>query len=208
MSIFDTLALGVPAIAGGIPILLNLASTVTVLFLVIGFYLGLVAAVEHDELKRGFAAMSGLAALIGFIMRQWLRYQRASLKYQRELTDNIYFRNVNNNAGIFDYIIGSAEDQECKETFLAYYFLRTASLPLTQAELDRRIEQWLDEAFGVETDFAVADALAKLERFSLLKREGERLHALAPEEALAQLCDVWSKLLPCRAPSPGIAAQP
>ena len=32
----------VPAIAGGIPILINLASTVTVLFLVVGFYLGLV----------------------------------------------------------------------------------------------------------------------------------------------------------------------
>jgi hypothetical protein len=81
MTAFETLALGVSALAGGIPILLNLASTVTVLFLVIGFYLGLVAAVEHDELKSAFAAMSGLAALIGFVMRQWLRYQRASLQY-------------------------------------------------------------------------------------------------------------------------------
>jgi hypothetical protein len=90
-----------------------------------GFYLGVAAAVEHDELKRAFAAMSGLAALIGFVMRQWLRYQRQSLKHQKELTDNIYFRNVNNNAGIFDYMIGAAEEQECKEAFLAYYFLRT-----------------------------------------------------------------------------------
>ena len=49
MSIFDKLLLSVPALAGGVPILLNLASTVTVLFLVIGFYLGLVAAVEHDQ---------------------------------------------------------------------------------------------------------------------------------------------------------------
>ncbi len=201
MSIFDTLTLGVPAIAGAIPILLNLASTITVLFLVIGFYLGVVAAVEHDELTRAFAAMSGLAALIGFMMRQWLRYQRAALKYQRELTDNIYFRNVNNNAGIFDYIIGSAEDQECKEAFLAYYFLRTAAAALTQAELERRIEQWLQAAFGVETDFAVADALAKLERFCLLTREGERLHALAPEEALAHLARAWSALLQYQAPS-------
>jgi Protein of unknown function (DUF3754) len=207
MSIFDTLTLGVPAIAGGIPILLNVASTITVLFLVIGFYLGAVAAVEHDELKRAFAAMSGLAALIAFIMRQWLRYQRAALKYQRELTDNIYFRNVNNNAGIFDYIIGSAEDQECKEAFLAYYFLRTASVALTQAELERRIEQWLQAAFGVETDFAVADALAKLERFSLLTREGERLHALAPEEALSNLSRAWGALLRYQARSSVIAVQ-
>jgi hypothetical protein len=175
-----------------------------VLFLVIGFYLGVVAAVEHDELKRAFAAMSGLAALIGFIMRQWLRYQRASLKYQRELTDNIYFRNVNNNAGIFDYIIGSAEEQECKEAFLAYYFLRTAPAALTRAELEHRIGQWLEAAFGVETDFAVADALAKLERFSLLKREGERLHAIPPDEAVAHLARAWSRLLPSGTTRPAL----
>jgi hypothetical protein len=114
MSTFDKLFLAVPAVAGGIPILLNLFSTVTVLFLVIGFYLGITAAVQEDEIKGAFAAMSGLVALGGFIMRQWVKYQRQSLMYQQELTDNIYFRNVNNNAGIFDYIIGAAEEQECK----------------------------------------------------------------------------------------------
>ena len=41
MSTFDKLLLAVPALAGGIPILLNLWSTVTVLFLVVGFYLGI-----------------------------------------------------------------------------------------------------------------------------------------------------------------------
>src|SRR5262249_39216814 len=95
MSMFDKLALGVPALAGGSPILISLASTIAVLFLVIGFYLGLVGAVEEDHLKKAFAAMSGLAALGGFILRQWLRYQAQSLKYHKELTDNIYYRNVN-----------------------------------------------------------------------------------------------------------------
>ena len=190
MSIFDKLFLGVPALAGGIPILLNLASTVTVLFLVIGFYLGIAGAVEDNQMKTAFAAMSGLAALIGFIMRQWLRYQRQSLKYQQELTDNIYFRNINNNAGIFDYMIGAAEEQECKEAFLAYYFLQTAA-PLTQDDLDRRIEQWLRSTFGIEVDFEVDDALAKLERLGLLVRDGERLTVPPPRETLTQLDRMW-----------------
>ncbi len=198
MSIFDSLTLGVPALVGAIPILINMASTVTVLFLVIGFYLGIVAAVEHDELKRAFAAMSGLAALIGFVMRQWLRYQRQSLKYQKELTDNVYFRNVNNNAGIFAYMIGAAEEQQCKEAFLAYYFLRTAATPLTQAELERRIEGWLRDAFAVDIAFNVADALAKLERFGLLRREDERLSVLFPDQALARLDDAWCSLFRSR----------
>ena len=29
--------------------------------------------------------------------------------------NNFYYRNVNNNGYIFDYIIGEAEEQECKE---------------------------------------------------------------------------------------------
>ncbi len=191
MSTFDKFFLSVPALAGAIPILLNLASTVTVLFLVAGFYLGIVAAVEHDEIKTAFAAMSGLVALVGFILRQWLRYQRQSLKYQKELTDNIYFRNVNNNAGIFDYMIGAAEEQECKEAFLAYYFLRMATTPPTQAELDARIEQWLEATFAVDVDFEVDDALAKLERLRLLMRDGERLSVPPPKETLARLDRVW-----------------
>ena len=125
MSMLDKLILSVPAILGGIPILWKLWSTVTVLFLVIGFYLGFSAAtVEEEHWAGALAAMTGLVALGGFIMRQFMKYQRQSLIYQKQLTDNIYFRNVNNNAGIFDYIIGAAEEQECKEAFLAYYFLQ------------------------------------------------------------------------------------
>jgi Protein of unknown function (DUF3754) len=189
MSMWDKLFLGVPAIAGGIPILFNLASTVTVLFLVIGFYLGISASIEDDHLKGAFAAMSGLVALGGFIMRQWMKYQRQSLMYQKQLTDNIYFRNVNNNAGIFDYIIGAAEEQECKEAFLAYYFLQQG--PLTQSDLDARIEAWLKDAFDLAVDFEVDDALAKLDRLALLRRDGERISVPPPQDALACLDTVW-----------------
>jgi Protein of unknown function (DUF3754) len=207
MSTFDKLFLSVPAFAGAVPILLNLASTVTVLFLVIGFYLGIVAAVEQDHLKRAFAAMSGLVALGGFVMRQWLRYQAQSLKYQKQLTDNIYYRNVNNNAGIFDYMIGAAEEQECKEAFLAYYFLRTEKTAPTQAELDGHIERWLKETFGVDVDFEVDDALAKLDRLGLLRRERERLSVLPPEQTLARLDEVWDSYFQYEVASPATATE-
>src|SRR6185436_823577 len=45
MGFRDQLMLGVPALIGGVPILLKLASTLTVLFLVAGFYLGVSSAV-------------------------------------------------------------------------------------------------------------------------------------------------------------------
>jgi Protein of unknown function (DUF3754) len=52
MSNVDKFVLGVPAIATGIPILINLYTTITVLFLVLGFYLGVTASVQDSDMKR------------------------------------------------------------------------------------------------------------------------------------------------------------
>jgi hypothetical protein len=201
MSLFDKLFFSVPALAGGIPILLKLASTITVLFLVVGFYLGISAAIHEDQMKSALAALSGLVALGGFLMQQWVKYQRQSLKYQKELSDNVYYRNINNNAGIFDYIIGAAEEQECKEAFLAYYFLSTSPTPLTEAELDQRIEKWLADKFSIDIDFEVDDALAKLDRLELLRRDGDRLSVPPPPDALVRLDYHWDNYFQYNVPS-------
>ena len=137
-------------------------------------------------MKKALAAMSALVAFGGLMMRQWMRYQRQSLSYQKLLTDNIYYRNINNNAGIFDYMIGAAEEQETKEAFLAYFFILTARTPPTRPEVDRRIEAWLKETFVVAVDFEVSDALAKLDRLGLLGVDGEHLSVPPLQENLAR----------------------
>ncbi len=194
MSGVDKLVLGLPALLGGIPILLKLYATITVLFLVIGFYLGLTAAVRDEDIKIAVAALSGLVALGAFLLQQWIKFQRQSLKYQNELGENVYYRNINNNAGIFDYLVGSAEEQECKETFLAYHFLHAAASPPTADELDGRIEAWLRDKFSVDFDFKVEDALARLERLGLLRRDGGRLFVSPLDGALAHLGSVWNNV--------------
>jgi Protein of unknown function (DUF3754) len=204
MSNQDKLSLTVPALAGGVPIVLKLYATITVLFLVAAFYLGQNPTVEQKDMATALAALGGLVAFGGFVMQQWIRYQARSLRHQIELTDNVYFRNVNNNAGIFDTLIATAEDQQCKEAFLAYYFLHAAAAPPTAAELDRRIEDWLQRTFGLRVRFAVGDALDKLERLGLLRRDGERLHVLPLDGALTRLRDVWDGFL---APEPAVAAK-
>jgi hypothetical protein len=196
MSSRDKLMLGIPALVGGVPILLNLYATITVLFVVIGFYLGVSATVEDKDMKTALAALSGLVAFGAFAVRQWVKYQRQSLKYHTELTDNVYYRNINNNAGIFDYLIGAAEEQECKEAFLAYRFLHAAASPPTKDELEGRIEAWLRETFSLDLEFKVEEALAKLERLGLLRREGERLFVSPLDGAIAQLHGVWDSLFP------------
>jgi hypothetical protein len=192
MSNFDKAFLGVPAIAGGIPILFKLYATISVLFLVTGIYFGGSGSVADADLKTALAALMGIVALGGFAVRQWLKYQHQTLKYHMELTENIYFRNVNNNAGIFDYLIGTAEDQETKEAALAYHFIRKAEAAPTATEVARRLETWLANNFAVNVDFKIADALETLNRFGLVRREGERLFVPPLEPAITQLHQVWN----------------
>jgi hypothetical protein len=181
----------VPAIIGGIPILLKLYATISFLFVVIGVYLGGSGSVADADMKTALVALMGIGALGGLAMRQRLKYQRQSLKYHMELADNVYFRNVNNNAGIFDYLIATAEEQECKQALLAYHFIRRAGAAPTAAEVAVHIETWLSKYFGVNLDFEIDEALETLNRFGLVQREGERLFVPVLEAAIIQMHQVW-----------------
>jgi hypothetical protein len=193
MSLFDQLALGVPALVGGVPILIKLASTMTVLFVVAGFYLGVAGTIHDKDTEQALAALSGLFALGAFLLRQWGNFHRQSLIHQKQLTDNIYYRNVNNNSGIFTYIVGEAEDQDWKEALLAYYCLLTTQEPATREALDARVEALLSDVFGVSVDFEIDESLARLKRLELLNETDGRFSVLPLADALARLEQEWNK---------------
>jgi hypothetical protein len=199
LSLMDQLTLGVPAIIGGVPILLKLASTMTVLFLVAGFYLGITGTIRDNDTAHALAALSGLFALGAFMLRQWGNFHRQSLIHQKQLTDNIYYRNVNNNSGIFAYLIGEAEDQDWKEALLAYYGLLTAQTPLTRDALNARVQELLARRFGVAADFEIDDALARLRRLDLLAATGDQLAVPPLAEALARLDQEWNAFFAAKA---------
>ena len=194
-SLFDHLTLGVPAILGGVPILIKLASTLTVLFLVAGFYLGLSGTIHDKDMEQALAALSGILALGAFLLRQWGNFHRQSLIHQKQVTDNVYYRNVNNNSGIFTYLIGEAEDQDWKETLLAYYGLLTEASPLTRDLLDVRIEELLTRMIGISADFDVDHALSRLRQYELVVETGGGLAAVPLSDALARLDREWKGLL-------------
>jgi len=195
MSLFDQLTLGVPAVVGGVPIVLKVASTMTILFVVAGFYLGLNGTMHDNDTEQALAALSGLFALGAFVLRQWGNFHRQSLIHQKQVTDNIYYRNINNNSGIFNYIIGEAEEQDWKETLLGYYGLLTAKAPLSREELGAQIEAQLLRKFGLRIAFAVDDALSKLKGLDLLREADGRFSVPPLADALARLETEWKGLL-------------
>ena len=191
MSLADHLTLGVPALFGGVPILLKLVSTLTVLFVVAGFYLGLSGTIRDNDTEQALAALSGLFALGAFLLRQWGNFHRQSLIHQKQLTDNVYYRNVNNNSGIFSYLIGEAEDQDWKEALLAYYGLLTASAPLAREALEARVEDLMGRLFGVTDKFEIDTALARLRGLDLIRESAGLLSVLPLPDALARLDREW-----------------
>ena len=195
----DRWTLGLPALIGGVPILIKLVPTLTILAVITGLHFGYTGTVEQDHLKQALAVMSGLAALGGFAAHQWLKYQRKALHYLITVKDSIYFRNVNNNGGVFDALVGAGEEQDFKESLLAYRFLLAE--PSDEAALDRQVEAWLQAKFGVDIDFEVTDALATLDGYGLLTREGARLSVPPIAEALRRLDERWDKIFDYHQPA-------
>jgi hypothetical protein len=190
----DQAMLAGPAVVAGVPVLLNLWPALTVIFAVLAAYFGAQGVIEESELKRALAAVSGLVAVGAFIMRQRLKYEAQTLRYQKQLADTVYFRNIANNTGVLDLLIGAGEEQDAKEAFLAYSVLRREARPLVKAELDNFCEAFLRERFGLEIDFEIHDALGKLERLGLVTHEGETYSAVPPADALARLDTAWDGL--------------
>lgn len=187
----DQLILGVPAVAGGIPLLTQIGPALIVIFTVLAAVFGFEGAhLTDDALKRALAALSGLVALGAFLMRQRLKFDRQKLFYQKQLADTVYFHTVANNGGVIDGLVNAAEEQDVKEAVLAYHTLLTQGA-MTKEALDKAVEQFLRENFGMEIDFEIGDAMAKLERLKLVTKSGETYAAVATDEALARLDEAW-----------------
>ncbi|MBN9023619.1 MAG: DUF3754 domain-containing protein, partial [Rhizobiales bacterium] len=189
MALRDKWMIGLPALLAGIPLVLKLGPVLAILAILAGIRFGAPEEISRDGLEQALIVTSGVIALGGFFLQQWVKYQRQALRYQLEINSNLYFRNVSNNAGMFDAIIGAAEEQDFKEAILAYAFLLEA--PADAATLDRRIEAWLAVEFKVAADYEVDDAILKLERFGLVT-ETDGVYAVPPiGEALRRLDGHW-----------------
>jgi hypothetical protein len=134
--------------------------------------------------------------LIGYGVRSFLGYLSTKDRYQLSLTRNLYYQNLDNNAGVFFRLLDEAEDQEMRESLLAYYLLwkRAPAEGWTESELDRAVESFLYEAIKVDVDFESHDAVEKLCRYGLAQcGADQRLQAVAPRTALSKLDAGWDR---------------
>ncbi len=188
MRFIDKLFIGVPALVGGVPVAAKLAPAVVALAVLVGFQRG------HIDQLSIIAGLSGLFGLGLFLFRQWDKFKSRKLLFMKMLSENLYFRNLDNNEGVLTRLVDEAEEEECKEALIAYALLLLEP-GIDEAALDARAEAWLKDELGLEVDFEVDDALAKLERLGIVRRDdGGGLTVEPPARALEIVGARWDPL--------------
>lgn len=145
----------------------------------------------------GLAMWGLVGGTLGYGTRSVFGYMNTKQKYQLNLTERLYYQNIDNNAGVIHRMIDEAEEQENRESILAYYFLwRRGDEGYTTEALDLEVERFLAPLAGREVDFEIGDALEKLERLGLVDRmANQKWKAVGIEQALERTVRHWSGLL-------------
>ena len=192
MRLMDKLLIGIPAVvSGGIVLTTKLGASLVLLGSLFGYWFGVSSQPVELNQAALVALLAGAAALGGYLWKQFNNFKNRKLRFMQALTQNLYFKNLDNNAGVFYHLIDAAEEEEFKEAVLAYYFLLTAKDPLTKNELDGRIENWLAEGWDCQIDFEIGDAVNKLQRLNLIQPDEEILKGVPLSEAKQQLDTIW-----------------
>lgn len=172
MNLIDRLLFVLPALGAGVMMLMKalpnlLLLLALILFLTIGPEWMAETGVREEEIKDFtpvlLAFFSVAAALGGFAFKQYSGYQTKRMKFMKDVTDTLFFKNLATNSSVFHTVIDSAEEEEAKEVILVYYHLLTTDVGCDPAELDASIEAWLAEKGAPAVDFDMAMVLQNMQ---------------------------------------------
>jgi hypothetical protein len=127
-----------------------------------------------------------LALIGGYAYKTVASFNTTKQSYQLQLSQSLYFQNLDNNAGVLFRLLNAAEEQESREVLLSYFFLwrYAGERGWTAKELDDYIELEIGRQIDREVDFDINDALDKLRQNNLAVERDGRWHAVPLAEVL------------------------
>lgn len=200
MTMMDRGLILLPLVGGFFSVVNKVLPALTILGMVV-MALILGETINWSEFKDKLFPILAAFSVVGAIaFKVFAKYKNTRQMHQAKLMKTLYFHNLDNNAGVFDFLVNEAEEEECKETLLAYYFLlaekNASGEPFTMEELDGRIEEWMRERFGVNIDFEVDDAVRKLEEKGILEQKDGRYTVPSMRKSLEILDEQWDNYFP------------
>ena len=197
MTLRDQLMLAVPAVGAAIPVLLKALPNILILVAAILLTLNAGSALDsidvEEEQARNImpvlvATLTFVIALGGFAVKQYSQYKNKKIKFQKDVTDTLFFKNLANNASVFKMLVDIAEEEECKEIILVYYHLLTSPEPLFPQDLDAKVETWMTEKTGAVINFDINGPLQNLKGLSGLTGANKTKKSLLRHDDRGRCC--------------------
>lgn len=188
MNLKQKLLFAVPAIGGSIGVLFKAVPQLLILIGVILFLiggpdwlkkLGLTEDAVSSFMPVMIALMGLVMALGGLAFKQWGGYRKKKIALLKDVSEQLFFRNLATNRSAFYRVIDSAEESEAKEMLLVVYHLVTSpGEQLTREALDAKIETWMEKTFGAAVDFDIDGPLGNLSKLRGPGRDGKDIALL------------------------------
>jgi hypothetical protein len=141
-----------------------------------------------------FAALLGLG---GVAVRQASAFVNQRNRYMVVMARNLYFHSMADNRGVMTLLADRAAEEDIKEEMLLYSVLAKERLNVRNLKsIDEAIERYLKQTFGIDVNFDVEDALARLKQDGLVEELADgTLQALPPREAAGHVDKLWDSCL-------------
>ena len=131
--------------------------------------------------KLGSIAIDPLSALValgafgGVLWRQIKSVLYRKNQYMAQLAQKLYFYNLANNSSALIQCVENANDEQMKETLLVYLFLIHEENPISKAQLDKKIEDFIYTTYKIKINYEINDGLNKLKSMDLLNENNFKL---------------------------------
>lgn len=192
MNLKQKLLFAIPAIGGSIGVLVKVLPQLLILIGVVLFLiggsswlnrLGLTEEAVSNFMPVMVALMGVVIALGGLAVKQWGGYRKKRIQLLKDVSEQLFFRNLATNRSVFHRIIDSAEEEESKEMLLVFYHLISSPEErLTRECLDTKIEKWMEEKFNAVIDFDIDGPLNYLTNLRGTARDGSETALVTIDE--------------------------
>ncbi|MEV6069265.1 TMEM143 family protein [Nocardia sp. NPDC052001] len=199
----DKLLIGVPAMISGIIVIATkLIAALAPVLLLLAFWAGLRQESVRLDQTALISLAAGTGAFGGYLFRQFSKFKNRKIKLLKTLSEHLYFRNLDNGAGVFHHLLDAAEDADLKQMLLTYHFLNTTPHPLTPADLDTQIESWFHSRWNTTFDFEARAGIQALQSLNLLTEPHPGTYTAIPlPAAITHLDAHWDNIF--RPPTSG-----
>jgi hypothetical protein len=163
-----------------------------------GFGMGVVGTATKLAIAANPIALAGaVATLGGLAFRQGMKFIHKRNEYMVTMAQNLYFHALADNRGVMTVLADRASEEDIKEEILLYSVLAKEPVHVNELrDIDAAIEQQLLNTFGVNVNFDLEDALARLKRDGIVVEQPDGwIRTMPPADAARHIDMLWDSYL-------------